>query len=200
MATWNSAIALAALLLLSPLAKPAVAQPAESGRGCGLIGELIRQVLVSEMAAWRGETPTLQVDALMDSSEPQFCGSTSQVVSSAFTAVLAQFGIGVRWRYGPAGSQIGCLHHDISACNPFPDPMGPRLTPADQAFMAASWNRLRGCVVAHMPSGTASDISYFRDSASWEFLDLACRPGRGGRSRIVAVRRRLRPPSSSVRA
>ena len=172
--------AVAVVSLMASIAKPAGAQPSDPG--CGLLGEMVRRVLISELSAWRGEFVPPQATALVESSEPQLCGRTSLAVSSAFTAVMARFGMRVRWGYPPAGGLIGCFHHDIGNCDPFPDPMGPRLTSADRAFVTASWNRVRRRVVARMPSGTASDVSDVRASASTGNVQsgVALRPPRTG--------------------
>lgn len=165
MATRHFAAAVAVFLYAPPAAEPVAAQSPDFGDGCTLLGEVIRRATVSELYRQRGEVPSAQTVFPRSAGGLQSCASTSSVVSSAYAKALAQFGLYVRWSYLTPDPGYACLRRDIGTCHPFPDPMGPRLSPPDRALIGNRWNRVRNAVTAYMPWGTETDMSYFRVSA-----------------------------------
>ena len=164
MAKRNFATAALVVLAALPIGQ-AHAGPLELSSSCAQLGEVVREATVNDILAARGEPSWGQPRGRMQDDGIRACNATSATVSAAYVRALAQLGLYVRFHYLPAGTGNACLSHDLAFCNPFPDPMGPRLLPPALSLISASWNRVRGGIVAEMPWGSASDISYFRPAS-----------------------------------
>ena len=166
--------ALAALVVMAAMfiGRPALAGPTELSSSCAQLAEVVREATVNDILAARGESAWGQPRSGVQDDGIRACNATSAAVTLAYVRALAQLGLYVRFHYLPAGSGNACLSHDLAFCNPFPDPMGPRLLPPALNLISESWNRVRGGIVAEMPWGSASDISYFRPAS----LSLSLQP------------------------
>ena len=172
MAKRNFALAALVVLAAVPIGPLAHAGPLELSSSCAQLGEVVREATVNDILAARGEPAWAQPRPGVQDDGIRACNATSAAVSAAYVRALAQLGLYVRFHYLPAGNGNACLSHDLTYCNPFPDPMGPRLLPPALGLISESWNRVRGGIVAEMPWGTASDISYFRPAS----LSLSLQP------------------------
>ena len=156
--------ALVVLLLLGGMFSTpgAIAQTLDFDDGCAVLNEIVRQSVLSA--------------ALFDEGYPgdnygsgyagaQSCSNTAAAVSTAFRASLIQMNIVTRWSLLQSDGGIICLSHDLSTCYPFADPMGPPLQPSDLAFIQNSWQTVRDGVMAQMPWGSGSDMSFFDGQA-----------------------------------
>ena len=143
------------------LTGPAAAQMIEPDSGCVLFGELVRRSVVHEIQpefggeAYPGTQPSVDFNGL------QACASAAPVASWAFASAFSQFGVDVRWSYLPAADTMTCVSSDITNCHPFADPMAAPLTTSEQALIGSSWEQTRETVLATMPFGAASNVSYF---------------------------------------
>lgn len=126
--------------------------------GCAALNDIIRQSLVAAVIseyAYPGD------NFGPDYGGAQSCTNTTAAVTSAFSASLNDMNIITRWNALQPVTGVACTGYDLRACNPFPDPLGPSLKSGDLAFVHNSWQRVRNIVIAHMPWGVASNMSYF---------------------------------------
>jgi hypothetical protein len=121
--------------------------------GCATLVDIVRQSLLSTMVV---DDIRTEDNFGLDYGGSQLCGNTTAAIISAFRSSLRELNGVTR----PVRS-IACMGYDLPACDPFPAAFDQSFQPDDLAFMQNRWQLVRNTVIAQMPRGVASDLSYF---------------------------------------
>ena len=148
----------AVVLLLGGAVNVSYGQGAQ-GVDCTILGELTRRHTFRRLEEHLGADARPRSPRIDDFYRLQICDDTAVSVSYGFSAAMSQFGLPVRWHV--ADSAQVCSLADIDQCFPFADPAGAPLSLELARVVASTWYEVRSAVVAHMPWGTSSNVSYF---------------------------------------
>jgi hypothetical protein len=175
----NHVILAASVILASLGTDDATAQePIIGVDGCAILAMLV-YTEVTEAGLHGARAPGTPVYPGPD--EITICNQTTRSVTSAFTASLRQLNIYVSWGYHPGYNGDYCQSHYLSQCYPDRNPYMPPLGVEDIAFVATSWNAVRGAVKHTMATTPGTDVSRFgRESLGHSIrFGLAVRPTGG---------------------
>lgn len=181
-------IALVALAFLGALinSPPASAATPYLDEGCAALNAIIRQSFL-DAALFNANYPGDNVGP--NHAGAQSCSNTTAAVTTAFRSSLIELNIITRWSVMQSDAAFVCLSHDLRNCYPFADPMGPEPGPHDLAFVHNSWQTVRSSVLAHMPWGAGSDLSYFDTQSLANSLSASVHTPGSRRVRTIGVSR-----------
>lgn len=163
---WRFRVAVATLTVLTAAAN---AQPGDLG--CTVLSDLVRLHTVALLRDYTGGRWSPPRPAGNKDQHLETCDETVLSVSRGFSAALSQFGMPVRWSY--RSHSAVCRSRDIAQCFPFADPAAPPVTIAQMNFIGQTWRGLSKSVKAHMPWGSAGNLSYFTADSFVQSLEPA---------------------------
>ena len=149
----------ATLSLVAASASWSATADANGNFGCTILSEATRLHAVSRLDVYVDGGEPEPDPYVIDYSHLQICDQTVTSVTRGYSAALAQRGLPVRWRFDSAAAE--CRANDIAHCHPFGDPSAAPIDLSAALAISRLWYDIRSGIEAHMPWGTASNVTYF---------------------------------------